>query len=74
MADDSLNGWTIYDHPLDYPNQFVARRWDFLTGKPSTEIIVADSLAELRTYFASIGLVTMLRQPEDDSVIIETWI
>lgn len=27
MNDGVLSIWTVYDHPLDFPNEYVARRF-----------------------------------------------
>jgi hypothetical protein len=42
--------WTVYDHPTDYPNKFVARRFDVDASgsRPSASIIIAPDLATLR--------------------------
>lgn len=67
--------WTIYDHPSDYPDFFVVRRWRILPGHLISEknCLLADSLIEAREHIPT-GFVRVDRQPEDDSVILETWI
>lgn len=69
-----LSMWVVYAHPLDCPDKFVARRW-LATDPPSptTDRKVADDLETLRQSLP-IGLVCLPRQPEDDPVIVETWI
>lgn len=66
-----LSIWTIYDHPTDYPEHFVARRFDGETATADT--VLAADLEELRTRFEGQGLVCLARFPQDDSVIVETW-
>lgn len=66
-----LSIWTIYDHPSDFPDNFVARA--FTTG-PTNEIILATSLEQLRNVFDAAGLVQMQRHPSDDPKIVETWL
>lgn len=67
-----LNIWTVYDHPSDFPDKFVARL--FLYDRPTEHAIVADSVEELRAIFRNYGLIALSRQPADDLVIMETWI
>jgi len=66
-----LEIWTLYDHPRDYPNSYVARK--FLNDKPTSEFMVSPSLASLRKYFDQKGLLCLNRDPNDDPVIVETW-
>lgn len=66
----SLNLWTIYARPTDYPQSFVARR--FQLDKPTNEVIVRDTLEEVRAALPP-GLHRMERHPSDDPVIVEVW-
>ena len=75
MVEIYLN-WAIYDHPKDYPHNFVVRRWklgDDGEPIPDQECHLADSLEEARKHIP-IGLHRIPQQPGDDTVIIETWI
>jgi hypothetical protein len=46
---EPLNIWTIYDHPKDYPEHFVVRRWKIETGQAvAGECKLADTLEEAR--------------------------
>ena len=63
--------WTIYFNPRDYPGLYVVRKFNW--DKPTKEFYTAKTLTEARTYIPS-GLINMNRQPNDDPVIIETWI
>jgi len=63
---------TIYDHPSDYPDTWVARRW--VNDKPTGELMVSADLDALRRHFARLGLVRLDRNPADDPVIVETWL
>lgn len=67
-----MNLWTIYDHPIDFPDKFVARRFE--NSLPTSEIIITPSLDELRDRFEENGLVCVQRHPHDDPKIIEVWI
>ncbi len=34
MSSVVLTQYAIYDHPRDYPNHYVVRRWDIVEGCP----------------------------------------
>jgi hypothetical protein len=73
-ADEILQIWTVYDHPSDYPDKYVARLHVVSksgTG-PTTEMFVADTLEELRVLLPP-GLYCLPRYAADDPVIVETW-
>ena len=73
----ALAMWTIYDHPNDYPNYFVARRFEVSSAGPvATEsIVVAADLEKLRDMFEfEMHLTCLARSPEDDPKIIEVWL
>jgi hypothetical protein len=65
-----LSLWTIYDRPADYPDGFLARRFE--NDQPSDDVLVG-TLEALRRYFLERGLVCVTADPEDDPVIVETW-
>jgi hypothetical protein len=67
-----LSLWTIYDHPTDYPDNFVAR--EFLLDKPTDNVLIANSLEQLREAFRRAGLCCITRHPSDDAKIVETWL
>jgi hypothetical protein len=64
--------WVIYDHPRDYPREFVARKWvgDEATG----EIICAQSVGALRDKLRVKGLSRLERHHSDDPIIVESWL
>lgn len=61
---------TIYDHPKDYPDKFVARK--FILDKLTSEILLGDTLEEVRSQLP-LGLTCFERHETDDPVIVETW-
>lgn len=66
--------WVIYYHPKDFPDKFVARRFNL--DQPTPDHITSDSLEGIRSALLEKepGLVCLTRAPEDDPVILETWI
>lgn len=67
--------WTIYDHPADYPEWFVARPHIIRpkTAGPMPMHLMAKELERLRLILPD-GLVRMERQPNDDPCILEVWV
>lgn len=63
--------WVVYDHPRDYPEDFVARL--FIWDKATTKTLKASTLGELRTLLPG-GLTRLERNPQDNPVIVETWL
>lgn len=72
----SLNIWTVYERPRDFPQNYVARRSVVYTGGKlvqTAEVRIAASLDEVRARLPP-GLHCMPRDPKDDPVIVEVWI
>lgn len=71
----SLPMITIYDHPLDYPNAYVARVWEAKMLAPTNVVVCKKNLEELRKDIQAAGfLVRIDGKVEADPVILETWI
>jgi hypothetical protein len=64
--------WTVYDHPTDHPDCFVARQ--HLAGAPTINKLSTDNIEVLRMIFRHAGLVMIPRDPGDDAKIVESWI
>lgn len=67
----SLSIYVIYEKPKDFPDKFVVRQWE--NDKPTMQHWFADSLKEARKMVPP-GKVRIVRDPGDDSVIVESWI
>jgi len=67
-----VNIWTVYRSPLDFPGKFIARR--FVLDKPTRDVIIADTLEEIRERLSRKGLARFGRFEGDDPVIVETWL
>jgi hypothetical protein len=69
--------WTVYDHPRDYPEVYVARMSVVLSGgtcRITDEVILSGNLQLVRNALHAKGLVPIERDPRDDPKIIEVWI
>lgn len=73
---NDLPMWTIYDHPLDYPDHFVARMYLIRRGQvlPTNLVKIAKDVDGLRGSLEAGGLTPLARQPDDDPAIVETWV
>lgn len=69
-----LSMWTVYDHPKDYPDGYIARRHEAGNGvsNPTADVVTGD-LALIREAMTRCGLYCMKRAPSDDLRILETW-
>lgn len=77
IPDNALQLWTIYDHPLDYPDFWVVRRSFGVPdehGEPIFDVVprLASSLAEARS-FVPWGRYRQPREEADDPFIVEVW-
>lgn len=73
----NLSLFTVYDHPKDFPDHFVCRRFDIVDGdvKPTGDFIKRKTLAGIRKVMNNMNNLTPIpRSEEDDPNIIETWI
>lgn len=68
--------WTLYDHPTDMPELYVARKFeiDSSGAHPTDDVIGFESIYVLRITLARRGLTCIARSPRDDPKIIESWI
>lgn len=77
MSDEPFQAWTIYKNPRDYPGCYVVRRGQAILALGIVHDLeptaVCHSLVEAREAVPP-GRVRMDRHPDDDPVIVETWI
>jgi hypothetical protein len=68
--------WSVYDRPTDYPDGFIARRFEVpALGPPTaTDHTLTGELNEIRKTFYRAGLFRLDRNPEDEPQIVETWL
>lgn len=72
---DGIWGWTVYDHPADFPDKFVVRGWRVENGLAVAleDVVIVDTLDEARAAIPE-GLRAIPRLKDDDPVIVESWI
>lgn len=70
-----LQIWTVYDHPRDYPDGFVARMHVVGRGAhgPTARALYGATLGDVRAALPP-GLTCLARSPDDDPRIVESWI
>ena len=65
--------WTIYEKPKDFPAKWVVRLWWGEFPEPMAG--ACDSLELARALIQSAGgCYCIPRSPDDDPVIVETWL
>lgn len=69
-----LKMWTIYAHPADYPEGYVARQW--IIGPGNEYPGPARYRPDLEAARAALpeGLYRLDRDPGDDPTVVESWI
>lgn len=67
--------WIVYDHPSDFPDQYVVRRWEVWPGltKPTDEAFAAEDLGVVRAAIPPDAERITGRDPHDPC-ILETWL
>lgn len=72
---DGLSMWTVYDHPKDFPQHYVARCFivDAVGVTPTGVVLFANTLEELRAILPR-DLYRMRRFEQDDANIVEVWL
>jgi hypothetical protein len=72
---ERLPVFVITDHPTDWPDFYVARlRLALPKDTPMPLVIMDRDLERLQETMQALGLTKLMRSPEDDPVIVETWI
>lgn len=77
MEREALEIYTIYDHPPDYPESFVIRRFIITDGRsvPDNRFLFQSPLLETcREQMMVMALVCIARDPNDHPNIVESWL
>ena len=67
----SLELWTVYDHPRDAPEWFLARK--YVLDGPTAVTVRGRTLDDVRSLLPP-GLFCLKRHPADDPAIVEVWL
>lgn len=68
--------WTVYNHPKDYPEGFIARCFETGGGHSApvaTAFAIMGQIEVIRQCMLRCGLYCMTRSEGDDANIVETW-
>jgi hypothetical protein len=76
---ETMYTYTIYDHPSEFPNDFVVRRFTIVRTSPipvpdETIFYKSHDLKEIRMKMYRMGLTRIVRDPSDPPRVLETWI
>jgi hypothetical protein len=72
---EQLPMMTVYDHPSDWPEYYVARLFVTLPELTATPVcFVSGDLQPIHDQLTALGLRRMERHPQDDPAIMETWL
>lgn len=77
MTDPLLTLYVVYDHPRDHPEMFVVRRQVTMRDGgvvPDGDALGFTTLEAARKHCLELGLTCLARHPDDDPVIVETWL
>jgi len=77
MTQPLLDVWVIYDHPRDQPDWYIVRRQQPTTTgtiQHESRAYGFHDLEKARAWLAQQGLTRLDRHPDDDPVIVETWL
>jgi hypothetical protein len=69
--------WVVYDHPKDFPDNYVARPQFIMSDDsivPCQMAFISDDLEKIRGALERTGLYCVTRMPGDDPKIVETWL
>ena len=75
MTDD-LFLWTLYFNPSDFPGLFVARKFSVKLNAPTEDFftgLTAETVYQQVQNASPYVLDFIYRNPQDDPVIIGTW-
>lgn len=74
IDENDLLTWTVYDHPPDFPDDYVVRPFSSKLACPLTVHFKHAQLEHVRSALANLGLTCLQRAESDPPSILETWI
>jgi hypothetical protein len=73
-AENDLLTWTIYDHPLDFPDDYVVRPFSSRLACALSVHFKHAQLEHVRGALQNLGLTCLSRTETDPPFVLETWI
>ena len=75
MSDECLMVYAVYYKPKDYPNGYIARRYEIRPNeaRPSEDAFHSNSLEGIREQMPE-GLFCLARTPNDHPSVVEVWL
>jgi hypothetical protein len=74
LTDGDLLMWSIFDHPPDFPDSYVARPFSTRLGCPLTVHFQHAQLEHVRAAMMHLGLTCITRGTCDPPYLMETWL
>lgn len=71
-AEKYLRIWTVYKHPTDYPDCYVARLFE--NDVPTASFVASPNYSTIEQMMWGLGLAKFSRDPSDDPKILEIWV
>jgi hypothetical protein len=71
---EKLPMFVVYDHPVDFPQHYVAVLWVSAPVLRLPYVLRASTIERLRDMLDALGLTHLHRYPDDDPRIMETWL
>lgn len=69
---DPLRIWTVYKNPIDYPNQYVARLFEY--DKPTATAVISENYTTIEGFMLSMHLHRIPAAEDDEKQILEMWL
>ncbi len=68
--------WTVFDHPTDLPDFYVARLSTITRGviEVTENVVMSTELEKVQDTMRDLGLTRLPRMDGDDPKILETWV
>jgi len=73
-AENDLLVWTIYDHPIEFPDSYVVRPFSSKLVCPLTVHFKHGQLGYVRSALQNLGLTCLARAEDDPPFVLETWL
>ncbi len=71
-----MKNYVLYDHPKDFPNEYIVREWSVQSDKiePIGVFLQSQHLNEIYHYMGAMDLYYIPRQMNDDPCIMGVWL